>query len=273
MSIARKFTWALAACLSMGSAIAATATESFVSGTGTLDFMSNEFRALRLLGISTTYQLPDGNPLPVNAAQYSLLTRSATLTFDGGTISAIDGKASFSAGNSQLALLAGRAQEDEYGTPDYELPLLINLVALRNISFDLSDASISADITSYTGTTDALHLASSFGRLTVFKAFTPITDGTQGLVIDGQVSGSTASGLRLTDEGADIVLTELYAWSGQPLDKEAPSSLYVLGKTMSWGVSSATGTFSSSVVPEASTLSLMLVGLLSITAISRRSSC
>ncbi|RZL00558.1 MAG: hypothetical protein EOP36_15170 [Rubrivivax sp.] len=270
MSIARNITWALAIGFSMGSAFAASTTGSFVSGTGTLDFMNNEFRTQGLLGISTTYQLPDGNPLPVNAVQYNRPTRLATLTFDSGAISATDGKVSFSAGNAQLSLVTARAQEDEYGNPYDDLPPRINLVTFRNITFDLSDVSIRADITSYTGTANGLQLVDSFGKITVFKGIAPIIDGTQGLVVDGQASGSTVGGLRLTDEGADIVLNGLYAWDGELLDKDLPYSIYAFGKASSWGTASAFGTFTSS-VPETSTQWMMFTGLLALFAFSRRS--
>ncbi|MDO9004344.1 MAG: hypothetical protein Q7V20_12910 [Aquabacterium sp.] len=263
-----KFTLALTACVWMGAATAAP-PETFVSGTGTLDFQSADFRMQSLLGIRTNFLLPDGNPLPLNTAQYSIPTKSATLSFNSATISDTTGKVSFNAGNSQLSLYAVRPQEDEYGDYNYDLPVLINLVALRNITFDLSDASIHADITSYTGTADGIHLVDSFGRITVFKGIAPITDGTQGLIVDGHASGSTIGGLRLTDEGADIVLNGLYAWSGVPLDKETPGTIYTVGKTVNWGSASASGTFASS-VPEASTQALMLVGLLPLLAFSRR---
>lgn len=269
MKIARTFTLATAAFLSTGMAFAATGADTFVSGTGTLDFKSNDFFLQGLLRVRTTFVLPDGNPT-LNTADFSSATKSATLTFDSATISGADGKVAFTAGQSQLSLYTLNTQVDENGDDRYDLPALINLIALRNITFDLSDASIRADVTSYTGTVGDVHLVAGFGRVAVFKGIAPISDGTQGLIVDGHASGSTVGGLHLTDESADIVLTGLYAWPDQPLDKNQPYGIYQVARASNWGTASASGTFTAT-VPEVSTLSLMLVGLLPVVALGRRS--
>jgi hypothetical protein len=268
MKMTQKWILAVAASLSMGTAIAATASsEALLSGTGTLDFQDNMLREAGLLRISTTSKIAAPGSLPPNTANYDPSTRTVALNFDSASISAADGKASFSATNSYLELYLLHSLDDENGDP---LPPTLNLITLKNISFDLSDASVSANVGSYYGTSMSAPVVSDFGRLQVFKGMAPITDGTQGLIVNGQVSGSTVGGLMLTSSAADIVINALYGAPGMPVDRQ--STIYQVASTMSWATASASATFASS-VPEASTSWLMFMGLLAILApiFSRRS--
>lgn len=268
MSIARNIICTLAIGFSMGSAFGAPTSESFVSGTGTLDFHDNAFRVNQLLWVSTKSRIAAPASLPPNTAIYSPSTGTVALSFDSASISEVDGKASFNAANSHVELYSLFQMEDENGDP---LATSLNLITLENITIDLSDASVSANVISYAGTTTSATLVSDHGRLKVFQGMAPITDGTQGLIVNGQASGSTVGGLMLAPEARDIVINALYGanW-GTPLDTENPSGIYHVASTMNWGTASALGTFTSA-VPETSTHWMMFTGLLGLFAFNRRS--
>lgn len=264
MKTAFKFTLALATCFGVGTAIAAP-SETFLSGTGTLNFQDNYLRSEGLLWISTTPKLIDPGRLPANTASYDRATKVVSLTYDSATVSEADGKVTFSAANSHVELYAPLTREDNDGNP---LPPLYRVIALDNIAVDLGNALVYANVSSYYGTGEEFPIYTDFGRLAVFKGMTPIANGTQGLIVNGQASGSTAANLMLTSAAADIVINGLYRLAGEPpLDPQF--SIYPAAIGTPWGSISASGTFASS-VPEASTYLLMLMGLLPILAVSRR---
>ncbi|MBC7699079.1 hypothetical protein [Aquabacterium sp.] len=259
-----KFTMALAIWLSVGTAIAAP-TETFLSGTGTLNFQDNYLRRGGILWISTTPKLINPGSLPANTASYDRDTRVVSLAYDGATVSAADGKVTFSAANSHVELFFGMTREDNDGNP---LSTLYRVIALDNIAVDLGNASVYANVSSYYGTGEDFPIYADFGRLAVFKSMAPIANGTQGLIVNGQASGSTAADLMLTSAAADIVINGLYRLAGEP-PVDPQSTLYKGVMSALWGSASASGTFASP-VPEASTQALIVVGLLPLLAFSRR---
>jgi hypothetical protein len=264
MKTAFKFTLGLATCFGLGTAIAAP-TETFLSGTGTLNFQDNYLRSVGLLWISTTPTLINPARLPANTASYDRATKVVSLTYDSATVSEADGKVTFSAANSHVELYAPLTREDNDGNP---LPPLYRVIALDNIAVDLGNASVYANVSSYYGTGEEFPVYADFGRLAVFQSMTPVANGTQGLIINGQASGSTAANLMLTSAAADIVINGLYRLAGEP-PVDPQSTLYQVAISAPWGSASASGTFASP-VPEASTHLLMLMGLLPILALSRR---
>ena len=263
MKIARALTLATAAFLSTSTAFAAS--ETFVSGTGTLDFQSNLLRQHQLLAVATVSKIIDPASAPPNTASYNTNTKAVTLTFDSATVSQSTGQVSLSANNSrvELYLRHDSIDVDENGDP----ARVLGVVTLENISFDLGNAAVYADVSTYFGSSILEQpLVRDVGRLMVFQGSVPITDGTQGLVVNGQVSGSTV--LRLTTQAADIVLNGIYMEPPSTIDHQ--STLYEVATFQDWAVASASGTFTST-VPEASTWSLMLLGLMPIVALGRRS--
>jgi hypothetical protein len=264
MKITRALTLATAACLSTGAAFAAPTSETFVSGTGTLDFQSNYLRQNQLLLVATVSKIIDPASAPPNTASYNTNTKTVTLNFDRATVSESTGQVSLSASNSRVELYLRHESidVDENGDP----ALVLGMVTLQNISFDLGNAAVYADVSTYFGSSILESpLVRDVGRLMVFQGSAPVTDGTQGLVVDGLVSGSTV--LRLTTQAADIVINGIYMEPPSTIDHQA--SLYQMATLQDWAVASASGTFTSA-VPEASTMSLMLIGLMPIVALGRR---
>ncbi len=256
MNIARTLTLALAACLGMGTAIAAPET-AFLSGQASLDFSQNELALGNLLRIRTPATVgPQGSTL-VNAALYSNFNKTVQMPLSGGQVSA-SGTLVQSV-NAQIQLRNTYWNTDEFGE---ELPASFHSLYLSNLAIDFGSGTVLADVSAeyYRGYERFDYTFTDLGRLTVFEGNTSDTTILDGA---GQVTHQLAGNFTLAPANKHLVLTSLYG-------ANATGTLYAIAsQATTWMTITASASFATS-VPEPATWSLVLFGLLPLIAWGRR---
>ncbi|RZL01460.1 MAG: PEP-CTERM sorting domain-containing protein [Rubrivivax sp.] len=231
------------------------------SSTATLAFSQDALTALKTAGVAlnTPDLIPSIAGLPhagaTNAAAYSSSLNKLTVT---GSVMSLSGDAvtSLSAPDSVLRLTRGVFDENDNPS--------IYRVFLAGFELNLSLGIVYANLYA----SDPVGTVTAFGKTAVFQSDEAgVVGGTGGNFVYGPngptASGSLAGNLRLTTQGADIILTSLGLSLSGPTSSETVTGLW---QNSNWG----TASFTAPAVPEPSTWALFGVGLLSAGALARR---
>lgn len=255
MNIARTLTLALAACLGMGTAIAAPEA-AFLSGQASLDFSQNALTLGNIIRIRTPATVgPQGSTL-VNAALYSNFNKTVQMPLSGGQVS--PSGTSVQSVNAQIQLHNIYRDTDEFGE---DLPAVVHNLNLSNLAIDFGSGTVIADVSAeyYRGGEPLDYTFTNLGRLTVFQGNTSDT-----MILDGagQITHQLAGNFTLAPATKDLVLTSIFG-----ANLSVP--IYEVASLTPWVTIRASASFATS-VPEPATWSLMLFGLLPLMALGRR---